>query len=491
MWDNPIVVREMRARMRNNRALGLQFIVLGTLALTVFLALVVATREQRSMTTGWLGGVLFHSIGVVQGLLLALIAPAFAAASFTLEREQQTIESLVLSPLRAGPLVRGKLLAATLFPMLLTTIVLPLLALTLLYGGIGPQDVLGTYVIQVANSLFLAALAVGWSMVCKSTATAVVATYLTVAAYLFWTLVLGIVAMEDAPFAVGALSPLLAPFVAAETMTSIGRRLPLWVPSAALLAFGTAWCMDVCLARAKELRLERGSGRPRLWPLVFCFLGGAALGESAIAATSLPGDEALEMAIVLAAIAGGLGALVFATADQLAARALAGWWKLHRPLTSSAPLFVALAPWCALLGVWLLTRGASSVPSAAEYQHGLRLATSASGMLFVSAWFLVWLQQHLGGRWPTIWVGLALLSLLHLLYAMLLGTPIGEALSEAVALAPYACPYTGSITDWIPVGTGTCVQGLLLALLWVVRATPAIKPKPTAVPARPARTTPA
>jgi len=479
VWDNPIVVREMRARMRNNRALALQFGMLLALATTVFLALLIATKEDRSMTTGWLGQVVFGSLGVVQGLLLALISPAFAAGAFTLEREQQTIESLLLTPLRPGPLVRGKLLAATLFPLLLTTIALPLLSLCLLYGGVGPQEVGGTYVVQVMNALFLGALAVGWSMVCRSTATAVVATYLTVAAYLIGTFILGVMALDDDPFAVAALSPVMAPFVAAETVVIAGREMPVWIPSAGLLLFCTLWCLDACLARARELRLERGLGRPRLWGLLFCFAGGAAAAQASATVGYRDFGEAMAGVQFLVCLVGALGVLVYATEDRPPERPWAGWWRLDRPFASSAPLYLTLAPWAALLGFWLVNLGYASSGTTTwfEWNLALALATSVSISLFASAWFMVWLQQRFESRWATIFVGLALLLVVHILYAIALGgnpadSPLAMiALSPLPAMAALASDANLSL-GWSGALSSAVCQAMLLLVLWLARATP-------------------
>jgi len=497
VWDNPIVVREMRARMRNNKALGLQFLVLAVLAFTVFSALLMATHEDRSLTTGWLGQVLFRSLGVVQGLLLALLAPAFAAGAFTLEREQQTIESLLLSPLQAGPLVRGKLVAATLFPALLTTLSLPMLSLTLLYGGVGPQDLVGTYAIQLLNGLFLGALAVGWSMVCRSTSTAVVATYLTVGVFLFSTMLLGGLALEE-PFALGALCPVMAPFLASETIPLWGRPVPIWLPSAALLLFCTAWCLDVCLVRAKELRLERGSGRPRIWALAFCFLSGLAVGQMYRAVLGgRSGDFMAAFGALLLSIlgAGALGALVFGTADSLPSWPWQGWWRALSPRPGSAPLFTALLPWAAVLGFWLIRPAtpAGVLGPGEPWHQALALTMSISSTLYCAAWLLVWLQQHLGSRWPAMSVGLVLLALFHACFAEACVILMAEhphlwetvpAISPVPIIAMVFDYDDGSAGDWLwgSVGLGAWGQFVILLLLWLARATPHAMRTSPAVP---------
>jgi len=47
-----------------------------------------------------------------QFVLLALMVPSFASGTISGEKERQTLEMLLASPMRPGAIVMGKLLAA-------------------------------------------------------------------------------------------------------------------------------------------------------------------------------------------------------------------------------------------------------------------------------------------------------------------------------------------------------------------------------------------
>ena len=65
----------------------------------------------------------------------SLIAPAFTAGAISLEREKQTLDMLVSTPMRPGGIVVGKLLSALAFVVLMIVAAIPISALVLMYGG--------------------------------------------------------------------------------------------------------------------------------------------------------------------------------------------------------------------------------------------------------------------------------------------------------------------------------------------------------------------
>src|ERR1043165_7365517 len=111
---NPILIKEMRTRMRGKRA----FLVLTgdvvTLSLILGLIFLVLTKNAPAAVVNQSGRVLTPVLIYVQMSLICLIAPTFSASAISSEREQQTFDLLIASLARPTTIVFGKVGAAPL-----------------------------------------------------------------------------------------------------------------------------------------------------------------------------------------------------------------------------------------------------------------------------------------------------------------------------------------------------------------------------------------
>ena len=154
---NPMVRKELRQRMRERRAWllpTLYLLVLGAVVI-VFYMTVTARRGAFGMVVqgSALGQGIFLAVAYAQLSLLLLVAPVFSAGAVTIEKEQRTLAGLLTSLLSPADIWWGKLAAALLYQGLLLAAGLPVLALTLAFGGIGPRELgiaLASTVIVVA-----------------------------------------------------------------------------------------------------------------------------------------------------------------------------------------------------------------------------------------------------------------------------------------------------------------------------------------------------
>src|SRR5205823_895092 len=147
---NPVLVKELRTRMRGTRAYWIVFVYLCALAglvlftyYTFWSRSIAPSGEEYSSAprASEVGQSIFWILFCSQGVLLALITPALTVGAFTLEREQRTYEMLCTSPLSSGAVLRGKLAAGVLFVVLLLTSSLPLASVCLFFGGVGPDQI--------------------------------------------------------------------------------------------------------------------------------------------------------------------------------------------------------------------------------------------------------------------------------------------------------------------------------------------------------------
>lgn len=201
-----ILVKELRSRFRGRRAFVIITVYLGVLALMAYGVYAVAAPAMRSQAafgggspnaSATIGFAIFAMLSVFQMLLVAFIAPAFTAGTISLEREKQTLDLLVTTPMRPGGIVVGKLLAALAFVGLMILAALPISALVLMYGGASIDDLVRQQVVLLVTALGLGSIGLFWSALVKRTQAATVLTYATVLAltvgtaliFTFWSVV--------------------------------------------------------------------------------------------------------------------------------------------------------------------------------------------------------------------------------------------------------------------------------------------------------------
>ena len=112
-----ILVKELRSRFRGRRAFVIITVYLAVLALIaygVYSVVAPSARTQAQFGGGGpfgttfpnasatIGQAIFALLSIFQLLLVAFIAPAFTAGTISLEREKQTLDLLVTTPMRPG-----------------------------------------------------------------------------------------------------------------------------------------------------------------------------------------------------------------------------------------------------------------------------------------------------------------------------------------------------------------------------------------------------
>ena len=134
---NPILVKELRSRMRGPRAfvlLSIYLLVLSAAVLLLYIAM--ANNSASDIGAGReIGKGLFLMIGAVALIQVCIITPSLTSGSIAGERERQSYDLLIASPLSSWQIVWGKLASALAFALLLVISVLPLMAMAFLFGG--------------------------------------------------------------------------------------------------------------------------------------------------------------------------------------------------------------------------------------------------------------------------------------------------------------------------------------------------------------------
>ena len=198
-------VKELRGRMRGKRA----FVILTVyLLLVAGFAWMLAALAERTYTAGFgssfsasseIGRQLFTGIVFLLTLVTLILAPASTSGAISLEREKQTLDLLVTTPISSLAIVLGKLLSALSWILLLLLASIPVVALVFTFGGVGPEDVLRAYAVLLATAVCYGAIGLFVSALVKRTQAATVINLVTVIAltagtaflFIFWIAMAG------------------------------------------------------------------------------------------------------------------------------------------------------------------------------------------------------------------------------------------------------------------------------------------------------------
>ena len=180
LWENPVVVKELRGRMRGRRAfvvLTVYLLVLSCITSLLYLAYASAAQQPYGPDSYLIGKVVFGGVLGLQLLLVIFITPAFTAGAISGERERQTYDLLRTTLLPARALVSGKLISALAYVVLLILAAIPLESIAFLLGGVAVEEVILSQLILLATALALGAISVYLSTRARSTLVATVLSY--------------------------------------------------------------------------------------------------------------------------------------------------------------------------------------------------------------------------------------------------------------------------------------------------------------------------
>lgn len=225
--DNPIVLRDLRATMRGTRAFWFQAAYLGLLGILAVTGYAISTNQNLfgSLMGNSYGPRAFSIVDAQEQLqrfyyfifmtlagLITLIAPALTATSVSDERQRQSLDLLVTTPLSATEMLVGKLMSSLAFLGVLLALSLPASALCVLLGGASIGDMFRVYGLLAVDAVVLASIGLYFSCACKQSLHAVVWTYFSVISFVLITLYGGYIvgASNNNPASVAPLLPIAA-----------------------------------------------------------------------------------------------------------------------------------------------------------------------------------------------------------------------------------------------------------------------------------------
>lgn len=185
---NPIFDRELLTLLRSRKAFALLAVYAG---LSVAIVLASWPRDQMSvLLQGAISRELFGLFALGQTLLLGLLVPATLGGAITREKEGETLDLLLVTPLSVDRILVGKLMSGLAYFVILMLTSIPAVLLCFLIGGLTWSDVAGLYVFLLMQAVLYGVISLTCSTFFHRTHTAVINSYLLVGAagLLMWSI---------------------------------------------------------------------------------------------------------------------------------------------------------------------------------------------------------------------------------------------------------------------------------------------------------------
>ncbi len=289
---NPVVIKELRGRMRGPRAFVVLTVYLLLMSIFVTLLYVVYVASTNNVYSGTntqlIGKFVFGAVVGIELLLVCFIAPAFTAGAISGERERQTFDLLQTTLLPARSLVIGKLVSALSYILLLLVAAFPLQSLAFLLGGVAPEEVLIASGLLIATAFLFGTSGIFFSSLMRRTLGSTVLTY-----------AFALMATLGLPLILVALVPLASlffnntppgPVVEAVLFYAFGVLI-------AINPIATAVATEVLLVNQQSafyftVPLSNGTTLPFISPwlpfMIFCFVMGVIMTIISILAVRRP-----------------------------------------------------------------------------------------------------------------------------------------------------------------------------------------------------------
>ncbi|HZZ42040.1 MAG TPA: ABC transporter permease subunit [Tepidisphaeraceae bacterium] len=183
---NPILLRVVEGGSKRRRDLIIRCAYLGLLILVVILSVLSATGNG-AMGLDTLAGTsarLFQQMSYLQLGLVALLAPIFTAGAITQEKDSQTYDILLSTPLTNGQIILGSLLSRLFFVIALLISGIPVFSITQMFGGVAISAIFRSFMISAATAFVTGALAMAIATFKVGTRRTIFSFYLFIVIYL-------------------------------------------------------------------------------------------------------------------------------------------------------------------------------------------------------------------------------------------------------------------------------------------------------------------
>lgn len=241
MRVNPILVKELRSRMRGPRAFGILttfLLLLGAFAYGLYYMITFGRIFSGSGPP--LGAMVGHSVftglALFELTLVCVITPALTANAISSEVERKTLDMLLATPLSSASILWGKLISALSYVFLLILATVPMASLVFIFGGVTIADLVRALGVLVVCAITLGVMGLFFSTWLRRGGRATVVSYailllLALGTY-FLYIVIGVARNANPPRAILLLNPIAAMASALSEDMRWGTFMPVTSPFA-------------------------------------------------------------------------------------------------------------------------------------------------------------------------------------------------------------------------------------------------------------------
>jgi ABC-type transport system involved in multi-copper enzyme maturation permease subunit len=184
---NPILLRVVQTAGKKRRDAVIRCGYLGLLIVLVTYILGTSGTSYGSSDMAALtkdSTQIFEYMSYLQLALVALLSPVFTAGAITQERDSQTYDILLATPLTNGQIVLGSLLSRVFFVVALLVSGIPIFSITQIFGGVAIKSILYSFLIAASTALVTGAMAMAIATLKVGTRRTIFSFYLFIVLYL-------------------------------------------------------------------------------------------------------------------------------------------------------------------------------------------------------------------------------------------------------------------------------------------------------------------
>jgi ABC-type transport system involved in multi-copper enzyme maturation permease subunit len=197
---NPIVLRVVKIGGKRPQHFWIRT---GYLLIMLFVMLIVVqTQPDAGNSLGARAkaySTVFQYISVLQLAMMCFLAPVFASGAISQEKDSETFNVLLTTPLSNAQIVLGSLMSRMFFVLILLLSGVPIFCITMLFGGVTTHQIFLSFGIAACTALVTGALAITVSVVRIGTRGTIFSFYAGIAIYLFAGLALGLWSRTHVP----------------------------------------------------------------------------------------------------------------------------------------------------------------------------------------------------------------------------------------------------------------------------------------------------
>jgi ABC-type transport system involved in multi-copper enzyme maturation permease subunit len=179
---NPIIVKEIRSRMRGPRVFVTLTIILLLMAGVMYsiLQLILVNSRFSNVLSPQVGQILFAALAYLELFMVCVITPAVTSGSISGEKEKQTYEMLMATPLSPASILWGKLFSALSYILLLLFAGIPLASVVFIFGGVALREMIKALLVLLLIAISFGILGLFMSVLLGRSGRATVASFVAV-----------------------------------------------------------------------------------------------------------------------------------------------------------------------------------------------------------------------------------------------------------------------------------------------------------------------